>query len=245
MNIEKAFNKTLRIIEKINANTDVAQLSIADKMRYDNIQPLINNTIDYKDKLPIQSLDYVRLRTLQLIAEEITSKKLSGSIAEAGVYKGFFASKMNYLFPDKVMYLLDTFDGFDISDIKNEQSKQLVHSEFVQTIGNFKKTSIDVVLSNMPNINNCKIIKGKIPDTFKEIEDQFCLVSIDLDFFDATYEALKFFYPRLVSNGYILLHDYNHDQLFGAKKALTEFNKLYNLKYVPIPDEGGTCVIVK
>lgn len=245
MNIKNKFNKANKEIKKINTNIDIAQLCIVDKMRYDNIRPLLNNTIEYKNKLPIQSLDYVRLRTLQLISEEIVAKNLCGSIAEAGVYKGFFASKMNFLFPDKTIYLFDTFEGFDEKDIEKESSQFLVNEKFVKTIGNFGKTTLDLVLSKMPNKNKCKIIKGKIPNTFKNINDSFCLVSIDLDFYEATYDALNFFYPRLVKNGYILLHDYNHDQLYGVKKALEDFAKLYDIKYVPIPDEGGTCIIIK
>lgn len=152
---------------------------------------------------------------------------------------------MNFLFPDKTIYLFDIFEGFDKNDIEKENSKYLVNEEFIKTIGNFKKTTLDLVLSQMPNKDKCKIIKGKIPNTFQNIDDVFCLVSIDLDFYEATYDALNFFYPRLVENGYILLHDYNHDQLYGVKKALEKFSELYDLKYVPIPDEGGTCIIIK
>lgn len=245
MNVRKNFNKVLKIIEKINRNTDEVQLCLVDKMRYDNVQPLLNNVIEYKSKIPIQHLDYVRLRTLQLISKEIIFKNLSGALAEAGVYKGFFANKMNYLFPEKTLYLFDTFEGFDKLDVEKETLKNLVDNKFVKTIDNFGNTTLELVLSNMPNKNKCRVIKGKIPETFERIEEQFCLVSIDLDFYDATYAALEYFYPRLVENGYILLHDYNHDQLYGAKKALKDFSKLYSIKYVPIPDEGGTCIIIK
>lgn len=145
-------------------------------------------------------------------------------MAEVGVYKGFFASKMSSFLPEKDIYLFDTFDGFNTSDVEKEHKEKLVSDDFVQTINNFRKTSVEMVLSNMPYRDRCRVIKGKVPDTFENLEEQFCLVSVDLDFFDATYAALNYFYPRLIPNGYIMLHDYNHDQLFGTKKAIQRFN---------------------
>lgn len=79
MNIKKDFNKLLKLVSRINSNTTIAQLCVVDKMQYDNISPLLHNKIEYGDKLPIQSLDYVRLRTLQLITDEIISKNLPGA----------------------------------------------------------------------------------------------------------------------------------------------------------------------
>ena len=43
-------------------------------------------------------LDYIRLATLELVADELNSAKIEGSVAELGVYKGKFARYINQYF---------------------------------------------------------------------------------------------------------------------------------------------------
>ena len=69
--------------------------------------------------------DYVRLSTLELISFEINQKKLAGNVAEVGVYKGKFAKYINHYFPDRLLYLFDTFEGFDLRDVQSENEKSL------------------------------------------------------------------------------------------------------------------------
>lgn len=69
-------------------------------------------------------LDYIRLSSLELISHEINFKKVKGNVAELGVYKGKFARYINQYFPDRTLYLFDTFLGFDerdkISDVNHD-----------------------------------------------------------------------------------------------------------------------------
>jgi len=64
--------------------------------------------------------DYIRVSSLVLIANEIYDKNILGNVAELGVFKGNFAGIINRVFPDKKLYLFDTFEGFDKRDIKIE-----------------------------------------------------------------------------------------------------------------------------
>jgi O-methyltransferase len=56
--------------------------------------------------------DHIRLSQLELAIHEIKEHDVKGDIAEVGVYKGTFASVMNGAFPNKRLYLFDTFEGF-------------------------------------------------------------------------------------------------------------------------------------
>ena len=67
--------------------------------------------------------DYIRLATLELVSYEIAKKNLAGNVAELGVYKGKFARYLNQYFPDRLLYLFDTFEGFDNRDIEREKAK--------------------------------------------------------------------------------------------------------------------------
>lgn len=46
-------------------------------------------------------------------ASIIYSNNISGCVAEVGVFQGEFASVINKNFPDRKLYLFDTFEGFD------------------------------------------------------------------------------------------------------------------------------------
>ncbi|MEP6713518.1 MAG: TylF/MycF/NovP-related O-methyltransferase [Ferruginibacter sp.] len=198
------------------------------------------NFLERRRTIDKNYLDYIRLATLELAAEEINSKGLQGAVAELGVYKGKFARYLNEYFPGRKLFLFDTFEGFDIKDVKSEQQQG-----FSDGKQDFSNTSIDGVLKLMKTPGNCIIKKGYFPATAEGITEAFVFVSLDTDLYDPIYNGLKFFYPRLVKGGYIFIHDYNNDGYIGAKKAVQDFAKENNVSYVPIADSCGTAIIVK
>ena len=197
------------------------------------------NYRDQKQALPV-NLDYVRYSTLGLCYEEILKNNVAGSVAELGVYKGDFSKRLNQLFPDRKLYLFDTFSGFDERDISIEQNKG--YSDGRQ---DFSNTSIDLVLGKMVAPRNCIIKKGIFPQTIVGIDDTFCFVSLDADLFEPIYQGLKFFYPRLENGGYIFVHDFNNKLYKGARQAVMNFCNENEVGYTPIPDSGGTAIITK
>ncbi|AHF16894.1 TylF/MycF/NovP-related O-methyltransferase [Niabella soli] len=193
-----------------------------------------------KERLLPLNLDYIRYSTLELCAEEILSRHLDGNIAEVGVFKGDFAKRLNRLFPDKKLYLFDTFEGFNTADIAADRSRGFSAGD-----QNFSETSIPLVKAKMIHPENCIFKKGFFPDTAKDVEDTFCFVSLDTDLYAPIYEGLQFFYPRLVSGGYIFVHDFNNEQYKGARQAVIQFCNEQQLSYTPLPDSGGTAILTK
>ena len=61
----------------------------------------------------------VRLAALRLIADQIRERNAAGQTAELGVYQGAFAAEIGRLFPDRRLYLFDTFEGFDEQDLNS------------------------------------------------------------------------------------------------------------------------------
>jgi O-methyltransferase len=183
---------------------------------------------------------YVRINTLELVAQEIYEKKISGSVAEVGVYQGQFAAVLNSAFPDKKLYLFDTFEGFDNKDTALEKTNQFSTGE-----QDFSKTSVELVLSRMTNKQNCIIKKGWFPQTAEGLNDQFCFVSLDADLYKPIYDGLHFFYPKLSKGGYIFIHDYNNDEYKGVKEAVREFCNQQQCSYTPMSDAWGSVIIAK
>lgn len=188
-------------------------------------------------------VDYVRVMSLELISQEIKESNVEGNVAEFGVFQGEFASKINEAFPNKKLYLFDTFEGFN----KEEENKDKKENFFTEHVTDFSKTSVDIVLKNMKFPENCIIKKGYFPDTTKDIpiDEQFAFVSIDTDLYDPIYNGLLYFYPRLQKGGYIFIHDYNSVGYKGAKLAVKKFTTENNISFFPLCDGGGTCVISK
>jgi hypothetical protein len=202
---------------------------------------------DFVEKSWIKKRDFVRVETLELLVNEIQKNKIEGNLAELGVFRGEFASLINALLGDRFLYLLDTFESFDIEEFRREYEKKNCSEEFFDT---YKDTSVESVLQRMSNKKNIKIIKGLFPQSIKqncEIEDkEFALVSLDVDFEASMYEGLSFFYPRLVVGGYIMIHDYN-SECRGISSALERYEKDngISLAKFPVCDEFGTIVITK
>ena len=53
-----------------------------------------------------------RYLELSMAARTSRERNIPGAAAELGVYKGDFAAEINKAFPDRTLYLLDTFEGF-------------------------------------------------------------------------------------------------------------------------------------
>lgn len=203
----------------------------------------VTNTLEYlqrRREIDSNYFDYIRLSTLELISFEIKRKNLVGNAAELGVYKGKFAKYINQFFPDRKLYLFDTFEGFDQRDVASEKSKN--YSSGSQ---DFSETSISSVLKQMPFPDHCIPVKGFFPESAKGIDDSFVLVSLDADLYDPIYTGLNFFFPKLVKGGYILIHDFNNDNYKGARKAVEQFCSEKDVNFLPLPDSGGTAIISK
>lgn len=176
---------------------------------------------------------------LQNFATLAKERNLEGNCAEVGVYRGDFARHINASFPEKILYLMDTFEGFAAIDLQNE-------NKGAQNIGagHFANTSVELVLSKMPHVQRCVVRKGWFPDTARGLEDErFCFVSLDTDLHDPILAGLEFFYPRLVNGGVILVDDYFSTGYVGVKQAVDCFAAKMRISVAPIGDNGGVILI--
>ena len=243
--LESQVPKTTETSTGINAD-------LIDNKTYIKAHPMdydlkVNNQKDLYDKYE----DYTRYRTFELIAEQIIKKGIPGDVAEAGVFAGDFAWIINTYFHDKNLYLYDTFSGFDMRDLKDSIDRSYMTEAEISVWDYFHlknytpEQQIELVKSKMPHPDKCFFRKGFFPDSANnDTEKTFAFVSIDLDLYQPVLEALKFFYPRLESEGYIFLHDYSG--IPGIKDAIEQAEiTLGYLPKVPISDRYGTIVINK
>lgn len=189
-----------------------------------------------------------RVGWLKNYARFVYMNGIEGSVAECGVFQGDFSMYINTYFSDRELYLFDTFEGFDEKDIKIEReldSHTFDNSMFSED-GFFSDTSDELVLKRMPNRDKCVIKKGYFPESAIGCENvKFCFVNLDMDLYQPELEGLRFFWPRMVNGGVILLHDYFHSDLPNVKKAVDDFNKEMggNIPITTIGDNISIAII--
>ena len=136
--------------------------------------------------------EYFRISSLELVSYEIYRRGILGAVAELGVFRGDFAKHINQAFPDRKLYLFDTFEGFNEKDKNTE-----VINDFSSADQDFSSTSVDLVLSKMKHPKNCIVKQGYFPESSKGLNETFAFVSIDVDLFEPTYAGLVYFYQKL------------------------------------------------
>jgi O-methyltransferase len=184
-----------------------------------------------------------RKNALKNVSELIHENNVSGATAELGVFQGQFAKYINVFFPDRKLYLFDTFEGFNKKDMNKDLEVGGGESIFDKSY-DFSNTGEKLVLNQMKYRENCIIKKGYFPETAENIDEKFCFVSLDADLYQPMLAGLKYFYPRLEKGGYIFIHDYYNDVFSGVKKAVLEYKNFEEIHYVPLGDEC-TLAIVK
>lgn len=192
----------------------------------------------------IRAIQDVRLSALRLHAREIEARKIPGDVAELGVYQGAFAAEINRLFPERRLWLFDTFEGFHARDLAIEAERTGVKTQR----RNFADTTIELVRSRLPHPEMARFVQGYFPESLEDLnlnKTCFALVSLDPDLYEPTLEGLCYFYPRLAPGGRILIHDYTSCQFEGVKMAVDEYCRAHGLFVVPLMDLHGTAVLVK
>jgi O-methyltransferase len=183
----------------------------------------------------------LRLAALKMIAMEVRERGVPGAVAELGVYRGDFAVELNRLFPERSLYLFDTFSGFDPRDVAVEGDGKFSRA----AVGDFADTSVEAVRERLPFPDRAVFRVGYFPETAMGLDERFAVVSLDADLYKPILDGLHYFYPRMSHGGYIIIHDYNNARFNGVRQAVREFCEEQGVFVVPLSDLHGTGIIVR
>jgi len=163
-----------------------------------------------------------------------TTSALEGDIAEVGVFKGGTAKVLALSKGSRLIRLFDSFEGMRATSSYDGHRP-----------GDFSDTSLESVQQYLHGIQGIHFYKGWFPETTRGLEEtKYSFVHLDVDLYQSTLDALLFFYPRLVSGGMILSHDFNSRTCPGVSKAYKDF---FSDKPEAVIELSGTtqCLIVK
>jgi O-methyltransferase len=220
-----------------------ASAQIRENLRQAGFAGEVTEITTFRDHLD------VRLSTLRLLKEQIERRGVPGAVAELGVYRGAFAAEINRLFPDRTLYLFDTFAGFDPADVSAEDERTAGDPHAGGR--NFSDTGVELVRSVLPHPEKAVFVAGHFPESVAAYaagaveQATYALVSLDPDLYRPAADGLRFFWDRLSIGGVILIHDYTSFQYPGIRRAVDEFCDREGLTVIPLPDLHGTAVLLK
>ena len=207
------------------------------------IEQMIRNNVDINKIDDSYSLGErkFKYKILSDFAKIVYGGGYSGSVAELGVFQGEYAKKINENFPDRMLYLFDTFTGFDQRD-RNDQIDILSDSDnssLYTACDYLEATTVDLVMDKMRYPEKCIVKKGYFPETAMDVNDKFIFVSIDVDLYKPTLEGLRYFWSKMVENGIIIIDDYFSYE--GVRKAVHDFAKEEKqiIRMLPVGDSNN------
>ncbi len=185
--------------------------------------------------------DAARFISLILNVRKVMEEGVQGDIAELGVWRGNSAALLARVAQQhgRNLFLFDTFEGFDVRDLKGIDSGSRE--------SDFQNTSVDYVKETVGSGGNVQYVKGFFPESVPEAlyASRFAVVHIDCDLYAPMKAALEFFYPRMPKGALLIMHDYHSGAWPGATQAINEFCAASGESLILLPDKSGTAMCRK
>lgn len=230
--IKKAFNRFGFDVVRFNNASNGANfeafpdLSEAERQIVTTVKPFTMTGIE-------------RIACLINAVNYITDNKISGDIAECGVWRG--GSMMTVALTllarrdtSRHLYLYDTYEGmsaptqFDKSFDGVSAQTQMAQDSEKWCYASIEDVRQNVISTGYPE-DKLHFVKGKVEETIPQtIPSSLSLLRLDTDWYESTRHELIHLFPLLAEEGVLIIDDYGHWQ--GAKKAVDEYFAEQNRK---------------
>lgn len=196
-----------------------------------------------------------RLAAMVDALEVIEAQRIAGDIVECGVWRGGNIMLARLLCPDRVCWLLDTFDGMTepdaVLDVKPDgRGGRAIDKYRSKTAAGLKWNAVsfdevtngflDLGLFNEDKLN---FLIGPVESTLPDnptLPDRIAILRLDMDWYSPTKVALDCLFPRLSEDGFLIVDDYGH--WLGCKKAVDEY---FGDRTLPFRDVDYSCRVFR
>ena len=205
---------------------------------------------------PFTKVPYLRLSNTYELSKLVEKKKIKGAFVECGAWKGGCSAIMAFIAEkaksNRKIWLFDSFEGMpEATSIDGEEAKKLSKNKFggkLEPVGTnlAEIKDCEEILFNRLKLNRDNIIIRKgwfqhaLPKAKEEI-GPIAILRIDADWYESTKYCLENLFDNVVSNGYVIIDDYNYYP--GCNHAIDEFIKGKKIKLNKIG--GGVGVFFK
>ena len=193
----------------------------------------------YKASLCLQSNTNIRWRAHVVQWAANHAKSLDGDFVECGVNRAFLSmSAMNFInfksLTTRRFYLFDTYSGL-VDDLVSSEDKAAYKNVYTDTY--------EFVRNTFRNWHNVVIVKGIVPDSLGTVSiDRLAYLSIDMNCAKPEAEALRYFWPKLVKGGVIILDDYGFSGHESQKQAADQFAASVGVMVLSLPTGQGVLI---
>ena len=174
-----------------------------------------------------------RVHVALWVAEQ--ASHLEGSFVECGVGRGFISSAVLQHLPweslAKDFYLFDTFTPHNVQvDAASEQRPHYA-------------ADVATVSSNFAEWSRVHLVPGRVPDTLGSIAvGSVAYLHVDMNHPDPEVAAVRWFWPKLVTGGWLLLDDYAYAGCEPQKQAMDEVAADLGFTILSLPTGQGLAV---
>jgi hypothetical protein len=177
-----------------------------------------------------------RIAALRQGIEYVVRQKIPGDIVECGVWKGgsmMVVAKTLIALGDveRDLWLFDTFEGMpepgkvDVS-FQGAPASDLLRQEDKASSWVWAYSPLETVKENLAStgypVSRIHFVQGKVEDTIpRSAPEHIALLRLDTDWYESTYHELTHLYPRLSSQGVLIIDDYGHWE--GARRAVNQY----------------------
>lgn len=164
------------------------------------------------------------------------AKSLQGDYVECGVNRAFLStSLMTYVdfksMRDRKFYLFDTFRGL-VPELVMPEDKAAYRNEYPDCY--------EFVRESFKGYPNVVIVRGPVPDTLTQVDiRKVAYLSIDMNCAVPEQEALRYFWPKMVAGGIVVLDDYGFSGHESQKQAADEFASSVGVEVLSLPTGQG------
>jgi len=154
------------------------------------------------------------------------------AMAELGVYQGSSARIICEAKGNSALHLFDTFSG--MPDPGEEDDRVFMRGQFAASV-----SSVESVLRGYSDVH---FHPGIFPRSAAGLGAlRFSLVHLDVDLYSSTLAGLEFFYPRMITGGIIITHDYS--TLPGVAQAFSDFLLKKRRAIIELPTTQAMVVV--
>lgn len=170
-------------------------------------------------------------------------KNIEGDFVECGTNKGGYAKAiceyLDFATVNKLFYLLDTFEGLDLTQLTAEE-KAAGKKEYFETAYTDCYEQVKKTFSSQSNV---KLIKGAVPGTLSQVaSEKIAFLSIDMNNVTPEIAALDYFWDKLSKGGMIVLDDYAYVTYEFQYRAHNKWAKQKGVSILSLPTGQGLIV---
>jgi O-methyltransferase len=162
-------------------------------------------------------------RALLRLAQTVEADDVPGVLVDIGVYNGGSTILLGRGAPSREVWVFDSFEGLPPPAPEDGKAAESLVGYAKGSEAKLRE-GFSEYSGNGAGTERLRIVRGWVEDTVeKHVGEigEIALLHVDTDWYESVSLALRTFYPKVASGGFVAVDDYKSWP--GAKQAVDEF----------------------